>query len=421
MINKMKILFHLRTVKAESYGIIYCRITVNGERINLCSTNIRVNKNDFDKKAGRISPKTDTAQSQNRTLDSMQAKLNTIFNDLESKNVKTNAQQIKRIYQGELKTNYTFLEISQMFLEEIKKVSDKNINSKQKWSVGTYKAYNHRLSNFERFLFAKKLDRINAEEIKKPVLTRFKTFLIIDKDNSEVYAGKNLQAVRTCINWAFENGFILTNPLIGVKILIERKTDTTRIEKEEMEVMENFDLDMWLENKLTSSPPSRIKTYQLQKESLEKVRDIYLFCCYTGLAYTDVKAFNKSWLVYEEDRLCIKGNRNKTGTSFFVPLISKAISLIKKYDIDGKIYGSTFPVTSNQRINQQLKRLCREIGIEKNLWFHTSRKTFTDTLINEYNMTATATIGATGHANEKELNSYFRLRPQRVLSEFPIL
>jgi site-specific recombinase XerD len=422
MINKMKVLFHLRTVKTnDNYGIIYCRITVNGERLNLCSTNIRVHKSDFDRKAGRIKPKTNTAQSNNRILDSMQAKLNTIFNDLEAKNVRTNAQHIKKVYHGELRTNYTFLEISQMFLEEIKKVSDRSTQSKQKYSVGTYKAYRHRLHNFERFLFAKKLDKINSEEVKKPILTRFKTFLTLDNDNSEVYAGKNLQAVRTCINWAFENGFILTNPLVGVKIMVERKTDTTRISKEEMVIMESFNFDVWFENRLSSLPPSQVKAIQRKRESLEKVRDIYLFSCYTGLAYTDIKAFESSWLVYEEGRLCMKGNRNKTGTSFFVPLISKAITLIKKYSIDGELDGSKFPVTSNQRMNQQLKTLCHEIGIEKNLWFHTSRKTFTDTLINEYKMTATATIGATGHKNERELNAYCRLRPQRVLAEFPVL
>ena len=417
MINSMKILFHLRTSKQDKdLGIICCRITVNKQRAEIGSTQIKIKKSDFDKKTGTIKGKTDFAQVANKRLDHIKGRINAIYLDYEVKEIKASAEQVKAKFLNDGSSEYTFLAIASMFLREIE-MSAESVN--KNISIGTYKSYKHRLQNFERFLVAKKMQDHFADEIKQHILKRFETYMIIENDCAKTYAGKNCECVRTCINWAFENGYIQTNPLLGHKIKIEYEANTTHVDNYELDILESYDFLDWYKHTISTLPLGKHKPMMWKKKSLERVRDLYLFSCYTGLAYADLKSFNSSWIILEDNRLCLFGKRNKTGTEFFVPLIQKAIDLLERYGIKVGDNTKKLPVPSNKTINLQLKKVCQIVGINKELWFHTARKTFANMIINEYNMTTTASIRAMGHSNEKELKAYVKTNNKRVLSELP--
>lgn len=103
--------------------------------------------------------------------------------------------------------------------------------------------------------------------------------------------------------------------------------------------------------------------------TLQKVKDFFLFQCYTGFAYCDVCNFSPSYIQIFKGKKYIVMPRAKTNTTSIIPLCEKAIALLEKH-------GNTIPVLCNQRINRFLKQLAQAAGVEKNLTTHTGRKTF---------------------------------------------
>ena len=103
---------------------------------------------------------------------------------------------------------------------------------------------------------------------------------------------------------------------------------------------------------------------------LERVRDLFIFSAYTGLAFCDVQNFDyQSMTVKEEDLVFIDGNRIKTDTKFFTPILAPAMEVLKKYEFK-------LPKISNQKANDYLHLIQAQLGIKKNLTFHVARHSF---------------------------------------------
>ena len=103
---------------------------------------------------------------------------------------------------------------------------------------------------------------------------------------------------------------------------------------------------------------------------LERVRDLFIFSAYTGLAFCDVQNFDyQSMTVKEGNLVYIDGNRIKTDTKFFTPILSPAMEVLKKYDYK-------LPKISNQKANDYLHLIQAQLGIKKNLTFHVARHSF---------------------------------------------
>ena len=123
------------------------------------------------------------------------------------------------------------------------------------------------------------------------------------------------------------------------------------------------------------------KTFKIER--LQAVLDMFLFSCYTGLAYIDIFNLSQDNIIKGIDgRDWLKTNRQKTNTMVSVPLLTEAVHLIKKYNDHpvsvGK--GRLFPVISNQRMNGYLKEIAEICGIDKNFTFHLARHTFATTV-----------------------------------------
>ena len=125
-----------------------------------------------------------------------------------------------------------------------------------------------------------------------------------------------------------------------------------------------------------------LENYQFAQEKLGKVRDLYLFSVYTGLAYHEAFTLQRKHIIKGFDKeLWINMKRGKTGKAFEVPLLPKAIEIIKKYGELGNDDSYILPRMSNQKMNSYLKEIADIIGIKKRLTHHTARKTFATTIL----------------------------------------
>ncbi len=123
---------------------------------------------------------------------------------------------------------------------------------------------------------------------------------------------------------------------------------------------------------------NRLESYPFASDRLSQVRDMFIFCCYTGLAYTEMANLKPENLIKHPDgSVCIEMCRQKTQRNFVVPLLKKAQSIIHKYQNDNQL----LPIITNQRFNAYLKEIADIVNINKRLTHHIARKTFATTIL----------------------------------------
>jgi len=126
----------------------------------------------------------------------------------------------------------------------------------------------------------------------------------------------------------------------------------------------------------------KVMAKEFDLDRLKIIKDIYLFCCFTGLAFSDVKTLSPEHISTGIDgNLWIKKKRKKTNIEFTIPLFDIPKSILKKYEDNAQCsrQKKLFPVPSNQKMNAYLKEVADLFGINKNLSTHSARHTFTTT------------------------------------------
>lgn len=156
---------------------------------------------------------------------------------------------------------------------------------------------------------------------------------------------------------------------------------------------------------------------ELPSERLGQVRDIFLFCCYTGLAYADVKRLNTTDIVIGVDgRPWINVRRQKTEIPSRVPILPPALTILDRYrhHTESNGQGLAFPVKSNQKMNEYLKEIGEHCGLHKRLTFHLARHTFATTITLSNGVPIETVSKMLGHRNLKTTQQYAKVVDLKV-------
>lgn len=159
---------------------------------------------------------------------------------------------------------------------------------------------------------------------------------------------------------------------------------------------------------LTEEELSKILKYKPETDKLERVKDLFVFQCYTGLAFADLMNFDKEWIVEDGEYKIIKGFRTKTNTDFISLLLPEAEKVLDKYD--------ELPKLSNQKYNDFLKVLQSGVGIKKTITSHVARHTYATYLLNK-GVPIASVSKAIGHSSIKQTEHYARLLGKTVISD----
>ncbi len=155
-------------------------------------------------------------------------------------------------------------------------------------------------------------------------------------------------------------------------------------------------------------------------ERLARVRDIFVFCCFTGLAFSDVKNLTRENITIGlNGHKWLKTKRKKTGNSSEIPLCEVPLAIIKKYENDPVCLteGKLLPVNSNQKMNAYLKEIADILDINKKLTTHTARHTFATTVTLTHGVSMEAVSRMLGHSNLYTTKQYARIVDTLVLDE----
>lgn len=380
--SSFSILFFIRESKARKSGKapIELMITVNGERCPL-STGKQVPIDKWDKTKQQVKGKDEEAQSLNNYLKAIKAKLYQKEAELLDRGFIVTAELLRDAYFDKVESlkEKTLFEVFEEHNREQEKLVGNGVSKATYWiSVYTVKL----LKEFVQQIY--KREDLYLRELNLSFIQSFHTFLRIDKGMAQNSSTKHLKLLKKIVNLAVANSYMATNPFITYKI--EREpVEIDFLDEEELRKIINFD-----------TPLPR----------LERAKDMFLFGCFTGLSYIDIKTLAPEH--FEKDntgRIWIKKRRVKTGVLSRIPLLPIAKLILDKYKGGEKL----LPIQDPADINKYLKDIAILCDIKKRITFHTSRHTFASTVTLANNISLEVVSKMLGHTNTRMTTHYAKL------------
>ena len=219
----------------------------------------------------------------------------------------------------------------------------------------------------------------------------FEIYMVSHAKVSHNTMSKFMGFVKKIINIAIKSDLINHNPFANYKIQFE-KVDRGYLTEQELNLL--------------------IKKKFLIKR-LEQVRDIFVFSCFTGLSYIDVKELSKDYIRISFDgNTWIMTKRSKSNVNVNVPLMDIPKKILEKYD--GELPDKVLPVLSNQKMNAYLKEIADVCGITKNLTFHLARHTFATTVTLAKGIPIETVSKMLGHTNIQTTQIYARITNDKI-------
>ena len=380
--NYFSILFFIKRTKLLKNGEapICLRITVNGKRAEVqIKRSVEVNKWNNQKECA-IGRDNKTLEL-NHYLETVRTKILRIHRQLEQDNKPITAEILKCHYYGESETPKMLLEV---FKEHNQKCSELIGKDYVRATVMYYERTARYLSEFIKQNH--RLSDIPLKDIDYNFIQAFEHFVKTVKNCQQNATVKHLKNFKRIIRIALLNHWIISDPFAEIHF---KQTPTNR--------------DFLLEEEL-----QLILRKQFNIPRLETVKDIFIFCCFTGLAFPDVQHLTPEHILCDnKGEYWIRKPREKTTNMCNIPLLEIPLKLIDKYKHHPECERKNivFPVPSNQRMNSYLKEIADLCGIKKNLSTHVARHSFTCiALANKVSMESIAKM--LGHSNIKTTKIY---------------
>lgn len=334
---------------------IYCRITINGKRAQF-SVKRSIDPSKWNSSSGTAKGNAQEARILNSYLNKVRNELHRHFNLLEAKDEFITADTIKNSYLGITEEERSLIDTFEYHNNQMKELIGIDVVK------ATHTKFETVLKKLKLYLKKQyKRSDLFLRELDHKFIVDFEYFLKVDQNIGHNTTMKYIRNLKKVINMAVANDWLAKNPFASFKCS-NKKVNRQILTVEELQIIAE-------------------KEFAIQR--LEEVRDIFLFCCYTGYAFVDVEKLTPQDLIRGiNGELWVYTNRKKTGTASNVPLLQPALEILEKYKehpyCESK--GKLLPVKSNQKMNAYLKEIADVCGIKKKLTMHIARHTFATTV-----------------------------------------
>ncbi|PJJ09095.1 site-specific recombinase XerD [Flavobacterium sp. 1] len=387
------VLFYLKTQKTSTQGKapICARVTVNGKRTEI-SVKRSINANEWDEKKGMTKGSRKETVELNMFLNQFKAKIINTYQQMVLSDAAIDGPAIRDKVLGADHLVPTLISLIEYHNEQ----------QASKLAKGTMKNYYTTQRYIEKFLREKyyRNDIILSQLTYKFILD-FEHYLFnyVPKDHQKQLNNngvmKHIERLRKMINMAVKLDWLPKDPFASFK---------KHFDKVERECLTNREL-------------ADLEKKHFSIERLKHVRNMFLFSCYTGLAYIDLTELSPHNIITGLDGgLWISTSRAKTDTGVRVPLLPQATELVEKYRDDPRAQnmGTVFPVISNQRMNGYLKEIADLCGITKTLTFHIARHTFATTVTLSNGVPIESVSKMLGHTSIRTTQIYAKVLEQKL-------
>ena len=345
-----KVSFYLRSnyENKEGKSPVMLRVFLSGEMANFGTTTIFVKKSLWSNATSRLRGRTAEALSVNAALDAISTTLHGIYRKYES-DESLSLDLIRTVYFGKNREFTSFLPVFDKFLEDIKQRVGKTIGAD---SLQKYSVLRRHFAEFLMYKYSRK--DIGLNEFTPAVVQDFHLYMSTVAGCAYNTSVKKVKTLKTITIYAQKRGFLLHDPFVN----------------------HHFHMEPVDRGFLTDEEILRVANKDLGIQRLELVRDIFIFSCFTGLAYIDVSNLTPDHIVTMDDKQWITTKRQKTSVETNVLLLDIPRAIIAKYSHKTYRDGKLFPVLTNQKTNSYLKEIADLCGIKKKLTFHLARHTF---------------------------------------------
>ena len=382
-----KVSFYIRGnhVNKDGTCAVMIRLSLDGERISAGTTGISIKPELWDGQRQQLKGRNTEVVQTNKKLGGIRDELLAIAEKLEFEGSLT-LDRVKAVFLG---VDEDYDTIGKLFDKYIKNVKEQVDVCLSKTSLSKYELCRKRfMLMLEKKYHCKDM---SLKELNPVVVQDYKNFLMTDVNMCNNTAVKTMKTFRTVILYGIKLGVIHKDPFVGVHFHMEK-------------VDRGF---------LTDEEISAIMTKKFDLQRLELVRDLFIFSCFTGLAYIDVKALTPDKIVRLANVDWIMSTRVKTVTPINVVLSEGAKRIIEKYKDAPKKKGHVFPILSNQKMNQYLKEIATACGIDKELTFHMARHTFA-TLTLSKGVPIESVSRMLGHTNIRTTQVYAKITNKKI-------
>jgi site-specific recombinase XerD len=398
MKTKVSILFYTKRAKAAANGLvpIYTRITISGKRFEQ-STNRFVEISKWSIEGNKMKGTSEEARLINNHLDLLKNQIRDAEMELIHKKTPVTIETIKSKLLGIDERARMLVTIFQDHNNKIKELIGKE------YAPGTLERYTTSLKHTIEFMQWKyNVSDIDITKIDHAFVTDYEFWLRSVRNCANNTAVKYLKNFNKIIKLCLANDWLDKNPFANYKSKVK---EVERVYLTEEEIQSIIEKDF-------------------KTERLSLVRDIFLFSCFTGLAYIDVKNLTKSHISYGIDgEKWIFTHRQKTESASKIPILPVTQMIIDKYENHPQCNNEDklLPILSNQKMNAYLKEIASVCEIEKELTFHIARHTFATTVTLTNGVPIESVSKMLGHKNLRTTQHYAKVLDRKVSEDMKIL
>lgn len=388
--KSLGLMFFLKKPQDYVEGLvpIYFRITVDGVPKEM-STKRFCDPEKWNAKANRAIGKKEDVRNLNAYLDVLQNKAYDARTHLIDRGKIVTALAIKNIISGEDQRQWMLLTLFKAHNKGLEDMIGKGV------AKGTHTNFETSYTHVSKFLKSQyKVDDINILSLDLEFIKKLYNWFRTVKDLNHNSALKNIANMKKIVLDCVDNGWLVADPFVKFEMTRD-EVDTVYLSKEQVQA---------IANKKITNP------------RLSKVRDMFIFSCFTGLAFIDMKQLKRSEVFTNDGELRIYKNRQKTGTPAVIPLLPIAKVILKKYEEDEYcvVRDMLLPVLSNQKYNTYLKDLAERCDIEIELSSKIARNTFATTITLANNVPMETISKMMGHKSLRQTQHYAKVLAVKV-------
>lgn len=385
------VLFVLRKNKTNNKGLtpIQCRLTYNLKRKPF-STGLFVNPELWNAKLQRVDSQTTENKQINTQLSLIKQEINQAFLLLEVQKESFTIDDLYLTYKGEdTVESKTILEVFNMHNSRMQKLIGKGYSES---TLQKFKESQKHIISFLKFEYKK--NNFSLEDLTMKFLLDYDFYLKAEKSFKQITINKHIERLRKIIKLALAEGFLDRDPFLLYQP-IKVNNEIVYLDQNELIILEK---------------------HRFRQDRLQNVADMFIFCCYSGLAFEEMSSLQKDNIVQGFDgRKWINIYRKKTKKNLTIPLLRRAENILKKYE--DKSQDFLLPVISNQNFNSYLKEIAEILNIKKRITHHTARKTFATTIL-LYNDIPMETVSELlGHSSMKVTQGHYAKVVQKKISK----
>lgn len=398
MNNTFTLLFYVKKSKKLDNGTapIYLRITIDGKRKEV-TTKRHIEPERWNSATQKVNGNSEEVKALNAYLKTLEQEVYETQHLLLKDKVVVNTEVLKNKL---LNVNEKILTLIPIFQDHNKKFKEL---VGQEYAQATLTRYETTLRHVQQFMKWKyKVSDIDINKIDHSFITEFEFFLRTERKCANNSAVKYLKNFRKIIKICLNNHWITRDPFSNFKVKL-------------VEIKRVY---------LTEDELQAVIDKELSTVRLSKIRDIFVFSCFTGLAYADAKKLDKSQIVKGIDgENWIYTSRQKTDSQCNIPLLPTAQAILDKYvdDPECKNKGILLPILSNQKMNAYLKEIATICGLNKEFTFHTARHTFATTVTLTNGVPIESVSKMLGHKDIKTTQHYAKILNSKVSNDMQML